>query len=180
MHRNAQTKNNRPPLLPSTSQGRALTAASIVQSWLQGQPKPLALQSESAARRKGKKCPGAIGIWALDKNARKAAWDSWEGALRKEFAQYVAGKIEIHDGCAQELSELQLQRDLQRIEGARIIGCTTTGAAIHHALLSKARCGIVLVEEAAEILEAHVLTALAPFTKHLIMIGRSAIAPKVY
>lgn len=52
-----------------------------------------------------------------------------------------------------------------------MVGCTTTGAAIYHALLSEAGCGVVLVEEAAEVLEAHVLTALAPSTKHLIMIG---------
>lgn len=52
------------------------------------------------------------------------------------------------------------------------MGCTTTGAAIYHALVSEAECGVMLVEEAAEVLEAHVLTALTPSTKHFIMIGK--------
>lgn len=30
---------------------------------------------------------------------------------------------------------------------------------------------VVMVEEAGEILEAHILTSMAPSTKHLIMIG---------
>ena len=38
-------------------------------------------------------------------------------------------------------------------------------------VLAETRCGVVLVEEAAEVLEAHVLTALDESTKHLIMIG---------
>lgn len=34
---------------------------------------------------------------------------------------------------------------------------------------------VVMVEEAAEILEAHVLTSLSPETKHLIMIGGAIV-----
>ena len=74
---------------------------------------------------------------------------------------------------AEELSQLQVQANLSRVRGVRVVGCTTTGAAMHHALLTEAGCGVVVVEEAAEVLEAHVLTALGPSTKHLIMIGET-------
>jgi superfamily I DNA and/or RNA helicase len=41
--------------------------------------------------------------------------------------------------------------------------------------------GIVLVEEAGELLEAHVLTSLSPSTKHLILIGdHKQLRPKVW
>lgn len=162
-------------------QGRALTTASIVQTWLDGGRKPQALSQQPNAASAPSPSPGAAaqlkitlstsGIWAMEKNARKAAWAGWEAAITAEAAERVARRVASHDMHARELSELQLQRDLQRVRGARVIGCTTTGAAIHAVVLAEARCGVVLVEEAAEVLEAHVLTALSDSTKHLIMIG---------
>ncbi len=107
----------------------------------------------------------------MDKSERRAAWARWEAALTAEAAKRVARKVASHDLYARELSDLQRQKDLQRVRGARVVGCTTTGAAIHDAVLAEARCGVVLVEEAAEVLEAHVLAALDESTKHLIMIG---------
>ncbi|CAN0528412.1 unnamed protein product, partial [Laminaria digitata] len=145
--------------------GRALTSASIFQTWLDGMPKPSALFNQQHT-------PALSGgIWALSREQRKATWDAWEVSLKKELAADVARKVEHHNMHADELSQLQLQRNISRMDGARVVGCTTTGAAMHHALLSAAGCGVVMVEEAAEVLEAHVLTALGSSTKHLIMIG---------
>lgn len=43
-----------------------------------------------------------------------------------------------------------------------------------------AASGVVTVEEAGELLEAHVLTSLSPHTKHLVMIGdQCQLRPKV-
>jgi superfamily I DNA and/or RNA helicase len=53
----------------------------------------------------------------------------------------------------------------------RIIGCTTTGAAKYSSQIRAAAPSIVLVEEAGEILESHVLTAMSSATKQLILIG---------
>lgn len=67
------------------------------------------------------------------------------------------------------LDDLSKERVL---EGARIIGCTTTGAAMYKDLLSTAKPSIVMVEEAGEILEAHVLTSMdSNYVKKLILIG---------
>src|SRR3546814_20562203 len=61
--------------------------------------------------------------------------------------------------------------DAHVVRQHRIIGMTTTGAAMHKHLLLEANIDVVLVEEASEVLEAHIFTALAPKTKHIIMIG---------
>jgi superfamily I DNA and/or RNA helicase len=53
----------------------------------------------------------------------------------------------------------------------RIIGCTTTAAAKYAVELQAAAPGVVLVEEAGEILESHILTAMSSSTKQLILIG---------
>ena len=62
-------------------------------------------------------------------------------------------------------------KDIEVLENARIIGCTTTKAAMSKDLLNHVACGVVLVEEAAEIMEAHILTSMSEKCKHLIMIG---------
>ena len=57
------------------------------------------------------------------------------------------------------------------LKAADVIGLTTTGAAIHHAVLSQVGAKIVIIEEAAEVLEGHVLVTLTQHTQHLILIG---------
>ena len=54
-----------------------------------------------------------------------------------------------------------------------VIGMTTTGAAKNRKLLSLLKCRMVLVEEAAQVLEPHVIAALPPTCDHLVMIGES-------
>ena len=54
-----------------------------------------------------------------------------------------------------------------------VIGMTTTGAAKNRRLLSLLKCRMVLVEEAAQVLEPHVIAALPPTCDHLVMIGES-------
>ena len=48
---------------------------------------------------------------------------------------------------------------------------TTTGAAKYKETLKKVKCKIVVVEEAAEVLESHITTSLPDTVQHLILIG---------
>ncbi|XP_055696912.1 NFX1-type zinc finger-containing protein 1-like [Phlebotomus papatasi] len=54
---------------------------------------------------------------------------------------------------------------------ARIIGMTTTGAAKYHEMLDLLRPSVVIIEEAAEVPETHIITSLTEFTQQLILIG---------
>lgn len=131
---------------------------SMVRLWLNGEPRPLAGPQSD--------------LWGMLRHQRIKKWNSWLEEIQRERAELLVTCIRRGDSCAKELAELDRQRDIERVRRARVIGCTTTGAAIHHALLADARCGIVIIEEAAEVLEAHVLAALTPATKHVIMIGK--------
>jgi superfamily I DNA and/or RNA helicase len=53
----------------------------------------------------------------------------------------------------------------------QVIGMTTTGAAKFRKILQEVRPRLVIVEEAAEVLEAHTITSLNPECQHLILIG---------
>lgn len=54
---------------------------------------------------------------------------------------------------------------------SQVIGMTTTGAAKYRSVLQEVKPPVVIVEEAAEVLEAHTITTLSNACKHLILIG---------
>jgi helicase required for RNAi-mediated heterochromatin assembly 1 len=79
---------------------------------------------------------------------------------------------------AKKYEEAVLQRkvglweeDVRILSEQRIIGCTTTGLSKYRALISALRPRIILVEEAAETMEAPVTAACFPSLEHLILVG---------
>lgn len=69
------------------------------------------------------------------------------------------------------LDELRQIENFNLIKDKRIIGMTTTYAARCHGLLQLLKTPIVIVEEAAEILESHIVAAITNHTQQLILIG---------
>jgi len=61
--------------------------------------------------------------------------------------------------------------DLRCLRSADIIGVTTSGLARNLDMLRYLESKVLLCEEAGEVLEAHLLTALLPSIQHLILIG---------
>ncbi|CAI6350819.1 unnamed protein product [Macrosiphum euphorbiae] len=57
------------------------------------------------------------------------------------------------------------------LNNSYVVGLTTTGAAMRHSLLLELGPPIVIVEEAAEVLESHVVASLTESCQHLILIG---------
>ena len=53
----------------------------------------------------------------------------------------------------------------------KIIAMTTTGAAKFKEMLSKVRSKVMIVEEAGEILESHLVSSFNPSIEQLILIG---------
>ncbi|ODM90617.1 NFX1-type zinc finger-containing protein 1 [Orchesella cincta] len=70
-----------------------------------------------------------------------------------------------------KLKEERQYQDGILLRQADVIGMTTTGAAKNHSMLEIAKPQIVVVEEAAEILEAHIVTSLTENCNQLILIG---------
>ncbi|KAH1177640.1 hypothetical protein KIL84_011342 [Mauremys mutica] len=95
----------------------------------------------------------------------------WMLAYERQLKETLVEKLEEYETKAAQLAELTFQEDLWVLKRSQVIGMTTTGAAKYRKLLQKIQPHTVIVEEAAEILEAHVLTCLTPACKHLILIG---------
>ncbi|XP_078492462.1 NFX1-type zinc finger-containing protein 1-like isoform X2 [Ciona intestinalis] len=78
---------------------------------------------------------------------------------------------ERYDKLSRRLQFLRRKEEKRILSESYIIGMTTTAAAKYRDVLQDLNVKIVFAEEAAEILEAHIATALPKSTQHLIMIG---------
>jgi hypothetical protein len=124
--------------------------------------------------------PDCHGVWALEKKARYEKNQSWKQALLKEQAESLGVRMTLLDKCSKRLSTIWGERNREVLKAKQIIGCTTTAAAMYSEDIRHASPEIVLLEEAGEILESHVLTAMGPETKHLILIGdHQQLRPKI-
>ena len=91
-------------------------------------------------------------LW--EKIEHRAVFGNFHRTRRKEMAL----ALQTIRNARKELKDLQQITDASILSKARIIGCTTTKAAMCKTLLNEVGAGILLVEEAAEIREADVLT----------------------
>ncbi|TQV95522.1 AAA family ATPase [Cordyceps javanica] len=110
-------------------------------------------------------------IWTYSKEQRLFWSHKWAEAIREEHIEALHGYIERFNSTQTQIDSLFNESRRSFIKTKRIIGCTTTAAAKYSSLIKAADPEYVLVEEAGEILESHVLTALSPSTKSLILIG---------
>ncbi|XP_070492876.1 NFX1-type zinc finger-containing protein 1 [Chironomus tepperi] len=83
--------------------------------------------------------------------------------LAKVFQQ-----ISLHYRLSEEINQLN---SYCNIKEKRVYGMTTSYAAHNGAINKLLKPGIVIIEEASEILESHILASLTKETKHVIMIG---------
>jgi AAA domain len=114
---------------------------------------------------------GSRRIWEMSRQARNAALERWKGEILKEKTSQVCNVAEEYNKCISRIDRIFNQKDTNVLSSKRIIACTTTGAAKYVKEIQSASPGVLLVEEAGEILESHILAALGSETKQLILIG---------
>ena len=89
----------------------------------------------------------------------------------QQFKTELEEQLEIGRHHEKEYEKHRQMAMIHCLKEADIVGLTTTGAAKHNALLRKIEAKIVIIEEAAEVLEAHIVSTLTPSTQQLILIG---------
>jgi hypothetical protein len=119
-------------------------------------------------------------VWQMPPDARNNKRAEWELELLKEESSELAGIGQQYNEIQQKIKMMKRQKDVEIMKDKRVIGCTTTGAAKYVNEVHAAAADVLLVEEAGEILESHILTALGPTTEQLILIGdHKQLRPKV-
>ena len=124
-------------------------------------------------------------IVAMSKNEANEIKDLWElqSYDRARYYKFLANKYyknlnkkldEMKRTYKKDEENLARSRDeetLNILKQAKVVAMTTTGAAKNQAMLKKLKPKIVVVEEAAEVFESHIISCLTESCEQLILIG---------
>ncbi|CAK1556370.1 unnamed protein product [Leptosia nina] len=95
----------------------------------------------------------------------------WIDILKDELLKNVKVLQEEATTANTAYEEARMLHDLSLIQNKRVVGMTTTCAARIRKFIKELAPPIVIVEEAAEVLEQHIIASLQKHCQHLILIG---------
>ncbi|XP_013164299.1 PREDICTED: NFX1-type zinc finger-containing protein 1-like [Papilio xuthus] len=96
---------------------------------------------------------------------------SWADIVIAKLTESIIPLHEEFAEASKVYEETRMAIDLEILKNKKVIGMTTTGAARLRKLLQALAHPIIIVEEAAEVLEQHIITSLTRHCQHLILIG---------
>ncbi|KAJ3507971.1 hypothetical protein NLJ89_g6009 [Agrocybe chaxingu] len=153
--------------------GKAAKADYLLDRWVSGQDAGVFSDLVTVADE-------SKAIWNLPLDARYAKMDQWEDALLQESIASVVADASEYNRCQKRLQRAFSRDNASILRAKQIVGCTTTAAAKYCEEIQTFNPDVLLVEEAGEILESHVLTSLGPETSQMILIGdHKQLRPKV-
>ncbi|KPM34618.1 hypothetical protein AK830_g11960 [Neonectria ditissima] len=122
----------------------------------------------------------AASVWHIPPRVRIELFTKWSNQVREEQIEEFVELSERANELQVEISSIFAEQSRRILKSKRIIACTTTAAAMNQSIIKTANCEVVLVEEAGEVLEAHIIAALSPSVKQLLLIGdHKQLRPKV-
>ncbi|CUS14855.1 unnamed protein product [Tuber aestivum] len=95
----------------------------------------------------------------------------WLDDMRTVVSSELLQGVSEHAECRAHLSKQYQERERRCLSSSNVIGVTTTGFASRSELIRSLTAKVLMCEEAAEVLEAHILSALLPTLEHAILIG---------
>ncbi|KAH6889821.1 P-loop containing nucleoside triphosphate hydrolase protein [Thelonectria olida] len=119
-------------------------------------------------------------VWEIPLEERSNLRMKWSQDIREEQISEFVRLSECAHQLQDKINSIFAERNRRVLKSKRIIACTTTAAAMYQSIINTANPDIIMVEEAGEILEAHIITAMSPSVKQLILIGdHKQLRPKV-
>uniref|UniRef100_A0A3B4G171 Zinc finger NFX1-type containing 1 n=1 Tax=Pundamilia nyererei TaxID=303518 RepID=A0A3B4G171_9CICH len=110
-------------------------------------------------------------VWTLSQQDRWKLYRLWVARYRTELREKALLSEQAYQNAVDRLADVKRHESLCLLKKATVVGMTTTGAAKFRQTLQEVRPRLVIVEEAAEVLEAHTITTLSRACQHLILIG---------
>ena len=159
---------------------KAITPSVLFEHWKNGMSCPEWLQDYIHLD------PDLVAFWEYTSEQRSDLLQQWHDEILFGIKESLLNTMRDFEELNKEKQTISMQQDLDILKDARIIGATTSGAAKYREILASKSPGVVIVEEAGEVLEPHVLSSLSQEsttskeTKHLILIGdHLQLRPKV-
>jgi len=110
-------------------------------------------------------------IESLPRNERQMLVDHWLEQIRQNTSEKLVQQISDAEEFRDRVNTVHDEINRRMLLNADVIGITTTGLAKHISTLRRLRSKVIVCEEAAEVLEAHMISALMPGVEHFIQIG---------
>lgn len=145
--------------------GRAIGPDFLIDRWIKGWDAGMYKREDNVREGEGAR------IWKMSPQERVKKVDQWRQDMLKDRVEAFHAKAYEYDQVLTQVERKFGESDGAMLRSKRIIGCTTTAAAMYRDQLDTVMPDVLLVEEAGEILESHILTALSANTKQLILIG---------
>ncbi|PQE15630.1 DEAD box helicase protein [Rutstroemia sp. NJR-2017a BBW] len=129
-------------------------------------------------RSTGKRDPRKIlanneSLFDIPEDSRGAIYRHWETIYYAQLSQRLIVKLREYQESTEKLKMCKWERDTRLVNrlGIKVIGCTTTGLSKYRGLLAALNPSVLLIEEAAETLEANVAASIVPTIDQLILVG---------
>ena len=110
-------------------------------------------------------------LWTLKQEEREQLYQYWVKRMIDIYGLVVRRYSDKYASKIKQLEVITTAIDLYILKQATIVGMTTTGAARNAKLIRKLKPRVIIVDEAGEVLESHIITSLTQSVEHLVMIG---------
>ena len=110
-------------------------------------------------------------IFRLSEYDRRRLYTFWKQRYIDKLYNHLHTEFDDYLAECKEYKNIMQREDLYVLEDVDLIGMTTTGAAKYQHIIQRVKPKIVVVEEAAEVLESHIVSCLTAATQQLILIG---------
>lgn len=144
--------------------GKAIKSSYLIERWCNN-------QNAGVLKEWSMQVPAIDFVWKLPSDERQEMWHKWEHFVAQQNIQEFCENAEKYNSVLDKLIQAQSSGNVDILQTKRIVGCTTTAAAKYSEDIKAFNPDVLLVEEAGEILESHILTALGPQTSQVILIG---------
>jgi hypothetical protein len=150
---------------------RTKTRSDIFRMWMRGAGRRGNLVPLPRTERSLQDLLVAYDMWRTSMKERQRLKAYWGDLVNEDRGREMREHLSKFTTAEQTLRAQYQEADKRCLEQAHVIGVTTTGLATNSELLRSLPAKVLVCEEAAEVLEAHLITALLPSVEHAILIG---------
>ena len=110
-------------------------------------------------------------LWDIPQHFRGAVYQLFQHGIKAAILRKFREQARQYADIARQIQVGRWERDAVLLQQAHIIGMTTTGFSKYRPLVASLKPKIVLVEEAAEVIEGPVAAVCVESLEHLILVG---------
>ncbi|EER41292.1 DEAD box helicase [Histoplasma capsulatum H143] len=110
-------------------------------------------------------------LWKVPSRDRGGVYSIFQKLAKAAIRALFRSFAKRYEMAAENLKTGKWELNSTIIQSARVVGMTTTGLSKYRALISSVKPKIIMIEEAAEVIEAPITAACVKSLEHLILIG---------